>query len=73
MNKRKLIHIILWVAALVCFVMSYISHGRWIERGGHETDPGRSTWMIYGVIGVICIAIWFFTREKEEEISITRS
>ena len=73
MSKRTILHIILWVAAMACFVMAWWSHSQWVSRGGLADDPGRHYWIIYGLIGIICIAVWFFTREKEEEISITRS
>ncbi len=72
MNKRTILHIILWIATVVFFGLAYTSHSHWVAQGGNETDPARHNWIIYGVLGVACIAVWFFTREKEEEISITR-
>ena len=74
MSKRTIVHIILWVVTLVCIGLAYYSFHQWSAvRGGQPDDPGRYEWIIYTAISVICIAIWFFTREKEEEISITRS
>lgn len=73
MKNRTILHIILWLGALVCFGMAWWSHYQWTEQGGRPDDPGRYYWMIYGLVGIILIAVWFFTREKEEEISITRS
>jgi len=72
MNKRTILHVLLWVAAVASFGMSGWAHYQWKNTGGNLDDPTRSHWMIYAVIGVICIVVWFFTREKEEEISITR-
>jgi hypothetical protein len=73
MSKRIVVHIILWVVAVVCIGLAFYTFYQWSSvRGGSPDDPGRFHWIIWAAGAVICIAIWFFTREKEEEISITR-
>ncbi len=72
MNKRTILHIILWVGAVICFVMTFVTYYQWREAGGKPDDPARFHPWIYLAVGVICVAIWYFTREKEEEVSITR-
>jgi hypothetical protein len=72
MNTRTILHIILWVVTVGSFGMSWWSHHEWVARNA-PADSSRYYWIVYALIGVICIAVWFFTREKEEEISITRS
>ena len=74
MSKRKIVHIILWVVTVACIVLAYYYFHQWSSvRGGKPDDPGRFHWIIWVGGAIVCIAIWFFTREKEEEISITRS
>jgi hypothetical protein len=73
MSKRTLVHIILWVVAVVCVGLSYYSFHQWSAVGGGKPDdPSRFNWIIWAGGAVVCVAVWFFTREKEEEISITR-
>ena len=73
MRKRTILHVILWLGVVGSFAMSAWSFYAWKRTGGLATDPARHHWIIFVMVGVILIAVWFFTREKEEEISITRS
>jgi NADH:ubiquinone oxidoreductase subunit 6 (subunit J) len=69
MRKKAILHTVLWVVAVVCFILTVIEFLNWREK---PMSVSPWPWVIYGAIGLICILVWFFTREKEEEISITR-
>lgn len=69
MQKKAILRTVLWVVAVVCFILTVVEFLQWREK---PMSVSPWWWITYAAIGLICILIWFFTREKEEEISITR-
>lgn len=74
MRKKTIVDIVLWVGTGVFLVLSGIYFVRWKENPQPSDPEYVSVWYSIGLFAValVCILIWFFTREKEEEISITR-
>jgi len=74
MRKKALTNAILWVLTAVFLILSIIYFVRWREHPYPDKPDyvNKWYWIIFAVIALVCIAIWFFTREKEEEVSITR-
>jgi hypothetical protein len=74
MQKKRLVSILLWVGTGVFLVLSLVYFAKWREHPV-ATDPeyvSVSYSIVFLAVALVLILIWFFTREKEEEISITK-
>ena len=74
MRRKAIMDAALWIVTAVCLILSMVYFFKW-KAAPNPTDEGHVSqwvWITLVIIAMVCILIWFFTRGKEEEISITR-
>ncbi|MBI4470085.1 MAG: hypothetical protein HY650_12270 [Acidobacteria bacterium] len=72
MRKKMVKDIVLWGVTSISIVLSFVYFFEWRKTADTPEPVNKWYWIIWGVVALACIAIWFFTKPKEEEISITR-
>lgn len=73
MRKKMVMDVVLWAITLLSIVLSFFYFFEWKTKVKTAEPVNKWYWILSGLVALVCIAVWFFTRPEEEEISITKS